>query len=265
MRVMDIAGTSAIVTGGASGLGAATVRALAAAGASVVILDLQEEAGHDLADELGDGTLFVRTDVTSEEQVATAVDAAEGPLRVAVNCAGIGSAGRTIGRDGSPGSLDAFRKVIEVNLIGTFNVIARAASAMAGTEALDHGERGVIVNTASIAAFDGQVGQAAYSASKGGIVGLTLPVARDLSSVGIRVNTIAPGIIGADPGSGGAASAMIAGLDERYVEALVGSVPFPKRLGYPSEYASLVLEIIRNGYLHGETIRMDGALRMGPR
>jgi NAD(P)-dependent dehydrogenase (short-subunit alcohol dehydrogenase family) len=256
MRVMDIAGTSAIVTGGASGLGAATVRALAAAGASVVILDLQEEAGHDLADELGDGTLFVRTDVTSEEQVATAVDAAESPLRVAVNCAGIGSAGRTIGRDGSPASLDAFRKVIEVNLIGTFNVIARAASSMAGTEALDHGERGVIVNTASIAAFDGQVGQAAYSASKGGIVGLTLPVARDLSSVGIRVNTIAPGIIDTN---------LLAGLPEEAIAQLEAGVPFPKRLGRPEEYASLVLEIVRNGYLNGETIRMDGALRMGPR
>jgi NAD(P)-dependent dehydrogenase (short-subunit alcohol dehydrogenase family) len=256
MRVMDIAGTGAIVTGGASGLGAATVRALAAAGASVVILDLQEEAGHDLADELGDGTLFVRTDVTSEEQVATAVDAAEGPLRVAVNCAGIGSAGRTIGRDGSPASLDAFRKVIEVNLVGTFNVIARAASAMAGTEALEHGERGVIVNTASIAAFDGQVGQAAYSASKGGIVGLTLPVARDLSSVGIRVNTIAPGIIDTN---------LLAGLPEEAIAHLEAGVPFPKRLGRPDEYASLVLEIVRNGYLNGETIRMDGALRMGPR
>ena len=256
MRVMDIAGTSAIVTGGASGLGAATVRALTAAGASVVILDLQEEAGHDLADALGDGTLFVRTDVTSEEQVATAVDTAEGPLRVAVNCAGIGSAGRTIGRDGSPASLDAFRTVIEVNLVGTFNVIARAASAMARTEPLEHGERGVIVNTASIAAFDGQIGQAAYSASKGGIVGLTLPVARDLSSVGIRVNTIAPGIIDTN---------LLAGLPEEAIAQLEAGVPFPKRLGRPEEYASLVMEIVRNGYLNGETIRMDGALRMGPR
>jgi NAD(P)-dependent dehydrogenase (short-subunit alcohol dehydrogenase family) len=256
ISVMDIVGTSAIVTGGASGLGAATVRALAAAGASVVILDLQEKAGHDLADALGDGTLFVRTDVTSEEQVATAVDAAEGPLRVAVNCAGIGSASRTIGRDGSPTSLDAFRTVIEVNLVGTFNVIARAASAMARTEPLEHGERGVIVNTASIAAFDGQIGQAAYSASKGGIVGLTLPVARDLSSVGIRVNTIAPGIIDTN---------LLAGLPEEAIAHLEAGVPFPKRLGRPDEYASLVMEIVRNGYLNGETIRMDGALRMGPR
>ena len=254
--VMDIAGTSAIVTGGASGLGAATVRALAGEGASVVILDLQEEAGHDLADELGDGTLFVRTDVTSEEQVQTAVDAAEGPLRIAVNCAGIGSAGRTIGRDGSPASLDAFRKVVEVNLVGTFNVITRAASVMAGTEPLEDGERGVIVNTASIAAFDGQIGQAAYSASKGGIVGLTLPVARDLSSVGVRINTIAPGIIDTN---------LLAGLPEDAIAQLEAGVPFPKRLGRPDEYASLVLEIVRNGYLNGETIRMDGALRMGPR
>jgi NAD(P)-dependent dehydrogenase (short-subunit alcohol dehydrogenase family) len=265
MRAMDIAGASAIVTGGASGLGAATVRVLTAAGASVTILDLQETAGHDLAAELGGGTLFVRTDVTSEDQVATAIDATEGPLRVAVNCAGIGSAGRTVDRDGSPASLDAFRATIEVNLVGTFNVIARAAAAMAATEPLEHGERGVIINTASIAAFEGQIGQAAYAASKGAIVGLTLPVARDLSSVGIRVNTIAPGIIFADPGSGGAESAMIGQLDERYVESLAATVPFPKRLGYPSEYASLVMEIVRNGYLNGETIRMDGALRMGPR
>ena len=256
MRGMDVAGSSAIVTGGASGLGAATVRALAAAGASVTILDLQEAAGHDLADELGDGTLFVRTDVTSEEQVATAVEAAEGPLRVAVNCAGIGTAGRTIGRDGSPASLDGFRTVIEVNLVGTFNVIARAASAMATTDPLEHGERGVIINTASIAAFEGQVGQAAYAASKGGIVGLTLPVARDLSPVGIRVNTIAPGIID---------TPLLAGLNEDFREALAAGVPFPKRLGTPEDYASLAMEIIRNGYLNGETIRMDGALRMAPR
>lgn len=256
MRGMDVAGSSAIVTGGASGLGAATVRALAAAGASVTILDLQEAAGHDLADQLGDGTLFVRTDVTSEEQVATAVEAAEGPLRVAVNCAGIGTAGRTIGRDGSPASLDAFRTVIEVNLVGTFNVIARSASAMATTDPLEHGERGVIINTASIAAFEGQVGQAAYAASKGGIVGLTLPVARDLSPVGIRVNTIAPGIID---------TPLLAGLNEDFREALAAGVPFPKRLGTPEDYASLAMEIVRNGYLNGETIRMDGALRMGPR
>jgi len=256
MRGMDVAGSSAIVTGGASGLGAATVRALAAAGASVTILDLQEAAGHDLADQLGDGTLFVRTDVTSEEQVATAVEAAEGPLRVAVNCAGIGTAGRTIGRDGSPASLDAFRTVIEVNLVGTFNVIARAASVMATTDPLEHGERGVIINTASIAAFEGQVGQAAYAASKGGIVGLTLPVARDLSPVGIRVNTIAPGIID---------TPLLAGLNEEFREALAAGVPFPKRLGTPEDYASLAMEIIRNGYLNGETIRMDGALRMAPR
>jgi NAD(P)-dependent dehydrogenase (short-subunit alcohol dehydrogenase family) len=256
MRGMDVAGSSAIVTGGASGLGAATVRALAAAGASVTILDLQEAAGHDLADQLGDGTLFVRTDVTSEEQVATAVEAAEGPLRVAVNCAGIGTAGRTIGRDGSPAALDAFRTVIEVNLVGTFNVIARAASAMATTDPLEHGERGVIINTASIAAFEGQIGQAAYAASKGGIVGLTLPVARDLSPVGIRVNTIAPGIID---------TPLLAGLNEDFREALAAGVPFPKRLGTPEDYASLAMEIVHNGYLNGETIRMDGALRMAPR
>lgn len=253
---MDISGTSAIVTGGASGLGAATVRALAAAGSSVTILDLSEEQGHALADELGDGTLFVRTDVTSAEQVATALEATEGPLRIAVNCAGIGSAGRTIDRDGAPGSLESFRTVIEVNLVGTFNVITQAASMMAATDPLEHGERGVIVNTASIAAFEGQIGQAAYSASKGGIVGMTLPIARDLSSVGIRVNTIAPGIID---------TPLLAGLKEEFRVALAAGVPFPKRLGTPEDYASLVLAIVGNGYLNGETVRLDGALRMAPR
>ncbi|MEN8234017.1 MAG: SDR family NAD(P)-dependent oxidoreductase [Actinomycetota bacterium] len=251
---MDLNATTAIVTGGASGLGAATARALAEAGASVTILDLQEEAGSGLAQEIGGS--FVRTDVTSTADVARAMSAAGGPLRVAVNCAGVGTPGRIVGRDGAPASLDTFRKVIDINLIGTFNVLSQAAAIMAGNEPLEHGERGVIVNTASVAAYEGQVGQAAYAASKAGIVGLTLPAARDLSSHGIRVNTIAPGIID---------TPLLAGLTEEFRVALAKAVPFPKRLGLPTDYASLVLEIVRNGYLNGETIRMDGALRMGPR
>jgi len=255
---MDINGTAAIVTGGASGLGAATTRALSAAGAAVTILDLQEEAGERLARELGGGTKFVRTDVTDGAAVeeAVAIAAADAPLRVAVNCAGIGDAQRTLGRDGSPADLERFRRVLEVNLVGTFNVIRHAAAVMARTDPLEHDERGVIVNTASVAAFEGQIGQAAYSASKGGIVGMTLPVARDLSSVGIRVNTIAPGIID---------TPLLAGLNEEYRKVLAAGVPFPKRLGRPEDYAELVLAILRIGYLNGEVIRLDGALRMPPK
>lgn len=253
---MDIKGSSALVTGGASGLGAATARALAGAGAVVTIADLNAEAGEALAAELGGR--FLRTDVTSVDEVDQVVEiAAEAaPLRVAVNCAGIGHAERTIHRDGAPADLDAFRRVLEVNLVGTFNVIARAASAMAATDPLEHGERGVIVNTASVAAFDGQIGQAAYSASKGGIVGMTLPVARDLSSVGIRVTTIAPGIFD---------TPLLGMLPEEHRQALAAGVPFPKRLGHPDDYAALVLHIVANGYLNGEVIRLDGALRMPPR
>jgi len=251
---MELHGSTAVVTGGASGLGAATARALANAGASVTILDREEAGGRAVADEIGGS--FVLTDVTSVSDVARAISHAGRPLRVAVNCAGVGTPGRVIDRDGSPASIEAFRAVVNVNLIGTFNVLAHAAAAMAENDPVEHGERGVIVNTASVAAYEGQVGQAAYAASKAGIVGLTLPAARDLSGVGIRVNTIAPGIID---------TPMLAGLTEEFRLSLAKSVPFPKRLGLPSDYASLVLEIVRNGYLNGETIRMDGALRMGPR
>lgn len=255
---MDVNRTAAVVTGGASGLGAATVRALASAGAEVTILDLQEDKADALIADVGSGAMFVRTDVTDPDQVAEAIGlASEGaPLRVTVNCAGIGTAARTLDREGHPASLDSFRKVIEVNLIGTFNVLSQAAAVMAKTDPLDYDERGVIVNTASVAAFEGQVGQAAYSASKGGVVGLTVPVARDLARNGIRVCTIAPGIID---------TPLLGGLNEEFREALAAGVPFPQRLGTPEDYASLVMEIVRNGYLNGEVIRLDGALRMQPR
>jgi len=255
---MDVNGAAAIVTGGASGLGAATTRALVSVGAVVTILDVQEDKGEALVAELGGGTQFVRTDVTDGDQVteAVALAAEPGPLRVAINCAGIGTAQRTVGSDGSPAPMDVFRRVIEINLIGTFNVLSKAAAAMAQTDPLGFGERGVIVNTASIAAFEGQVGQTAYSASKGGIVGLTVPAARDLARSGIRVNTIAPGIID---------TPLLGTLSEEFRAALATGVPFPQRLGASDDYASLVMEIIRNGYVNGETIRLDGALRMPPR
>lgn len=241
------------MTGGASGLGAATARALAAEGATVTILDLQDDLGTGLAESIGGR--YRNTDVTSVDAVETALSEA-GKFRVAVNCAGIGGARKTLGRDGEPHSLEAFRTVIDVNLVGTFNVLARAASVMARNEPLDHGERGVIINTASVAAYEGQIGQVAYAASKAGIVGLTLPAARDLASVGIRVNTIAPGIID---------TPLLAGVTPEFRRQLEASVPFPKRLGTPQDFASLVIEIVRNGYMNGETVRLDGALRMGPR
>ncbi|MFO7547796.1 MAG: SDR family NAD(P)-dependent oxidoreductase [Acidimicrobiia bacterium] len=254
---MELANTSAIVTGGASGLGAATVRRLAAAGAVVVIADLQGEKGATLATEVGG--VFVSTDVTDEEQVRGAVLAAveAGPLRSLVNCAGIGPPARTLDRDGRPHDLGHFEQVVRINLIGTFNTIRLAAVEMAGLDPVDkHGSRGAIVNTASVAAFDGQIGQAAYSASKGGVVGMTLPIARDLSSVGIRVNTIAPGLID---------TPLLAGLPEPARESLAQQVLFPKRLGRPDEYAELAYVLLTHDYLNGETIRMDGGIRMGPR
>jgi NAD(P)-dependent dehydrogenase (short-subunit alcohol dehydrogenase family) len=258
---MDINGVAAVVTGGASGLGAATARRLVAAGAKVAIMDLdrQQENADKLIAELGsENAIFTPADVTNPEQVEAAVAAAAelGPLRVAANCAGIGWAERTIARDGSPANLDPFKTIINVNLIGTFNVIRLAASAMSKTEPLEHGERGAIVNTASVAAFDGQIGQAAYSASKGGIVGMTLPIARDLSPVGIRVCTICPGIMD---------TPLLGLLPEDQRAALGQGVLFPKRLGTPDDFAGLVLEIARNGYLNGETIRLDGGLRMPPK
>ena len=256
MQSFDVA---AVVSGGASGLGEATTRALAARGAAVTIVDLNEERGTALASELGGHTTFVRTDVTDEAQVAAAIADATGkdrPLRVAVNCAGIGWAQRTVGKGNTAHDLDPFLRTIQVNLVGTFNVLRLAAAAMAATEPEEDGERGVVVNTASIAAFDGQIGQIAYAASKGGIVGMTLPAARDLSSVGVRVCTIAPGLVD---------TPLLAGLPEEARTALANGIPFPKRLGRPDDFAQLALGIIEHGYLNGETIRMDGALRMAPR
>lgn len=251
---MQLDDTSAIVTGGASGLGAATARALAGRGARVFALDLQ--AGIDGAEAV-DGVHYVATDVTSEDQVAAAVEqAAEGgPLRTVVNCAGIGPSARILGKKGSH-DLELFRSVLSVNLVGTFNVLTLAAARIAETEPDEQGQRGVIVNTASVAAYDGQVGQAAYSASKGGIVSLTLPAARDLAQHGIRVCTIAPGIV---------ETPMLATVSEEFRAGLAAGVPFPQRLARPDEYASLALAIIDHDYLNGEVIRMDGALRMAPR
>jgi NAD(P)-dependent dehydrogenase (short-subunit alcohol dehydrogenase family) len=258
---MDIRGTSAIVTGGASGLGEATARLLTERGARVVVLDMQDAAGETLAKELGG--IFAHADVTKTDEVTAAVEAAKelGPLRSLVNCAGIGWASRTIGRDGSYESahnLDAFSRVIAINLIGTFNCVRLAATAMSQTEPLVDGERGAIVNTASLAAFDGQIGQAAYSASKGGVVGMTLPIARDLAVVGVRINTIAPGLIDTPIYGSGEAS-------EDFKAKLKRDVVFPDRLGHPAEFASLATELITNSYMNGETIRIDGAARLQPK
>jgi NAD(P)-dependent dehydrogenase (short-subunit alcohol dehydrogenase family) len=256
MKNFDVA---ALVSGGASGLGAATTRALVARGAAVTILDLQEDRGQALAAELGGDTTFVRTDVTDEASVQAAVaeaGAKDRPLRIAVNCAGIGWAQRTVGRTGEPHDLGAFTRTVMINLVGTFNVLRLAAAAMSATEPGEDGERGVIVNTASIAAYDGQIGQIAYAASKGGIVGMTLPAARDLAGVGVRVVTIAPGLVD---------TPLLAGLPEEARTALAAGIPFPKRLGRPADFAELALAVIEHAYLNGEVIRMDGALRMAPR
>lgn len=259
MPRMNIDGSSAIVTGGASGIGEATARQLAAAGCKVVIADLNEERGQQVAGEIGG--VFVKCDVTSTEDADAAVAAAGelGPLRVCINSAGVGNPGRTIDRSNTPLDLDKFSMVIRINLIGTFNVLSRAAAAMAQTEALDEdGSRGVIVNMASCAAFDGQIGQASYSASKGGVVGMTLPIARDLSAVGVRVNTIAPGLIDTPIyGEGEASDAFKAHLGQ--------SVLFPKRLGSGEELAFAVMECVTNPYLNAEVIRLDGGIRMPPK
>ena len=258
---MNIEGTSAVVTGGASGLGEATVRLLADRGAKVVVADLQADRGEPLAKEVGGS--FVRTDVTVTDQIVAAVDRARelGPLWSLVNCAGIGWAMRTIGKDGEYSSahdLGAYRRVIEVNLIGTFDCIRIAATAMSHNEPDEDGQRGAIVNTASVAAEDGQIGQAAYSSSKGGIVGLTLPAARDLAPVGIRVNTILPGLIDTPIyGSG-------AGADQ-FKERLGAGVLFPKRLGLSSEFARLALELLTNDYMNAECVRLDAGIRMQPK
>jgi NAD(P)-dependent dehydrogenase (short-subunit alcohol dehydrogenase family) len=253
---MDIGNSVALVTGGASGLGLATVRRLHADGAGVVIVDLPSSQGEMVAKELGDRVLFAAADVTDADGVERALDAAAtlGPLRITVNCAGIGNAARTVGKSG-PFPLAAFTKVVTVNLIGTFNVIRLAAHRMSELDEVD-GERGVIVNTASVAAFEGQIGQAAYSASKGGIVGMTLPIARDLASLRIRVNTIAPGLF---------RTPLFAGLPDEAIAALEAQVPHPARLGDPTEYAALAAHIVENPMLNGETIRLDGAIRMTPR
>jgi NAD(P)-dependent dehydrogenase (short-subunit alcohol dehydrogenase family) len=246
-----------IVTGGASGLGGATTRTLAAAGGKVVIADVQADKGEALAQELGAAARFVKCDVTSEADgnATIAAAAALGTLRGLVNCAGIGGAEKTIGKDG-PHRLETFARTISVNLIGTFNMIRLAADAMAKLDPLAEGERGVIVNTASVAAFDGQIGQAAYSASKGGIVGMTLPIARDLARNGIRCVTIAPGLF---------ETPMMQSLPPDVQESLGRQVPFPSRLGKPAEYAALVQHIVTNVMLNGETIRLDGAIRMQPK
>ena len=256
---MEIAGTAAVVTGGASGLGEATVRRLVGAGARVVILDRDTAKGEALAKELGASAAYSPTDVANAGDVAAAIELAGSmaPLRIAVNCAGVGWAGRVVARDGTPHDLDLYSTVISINLIGTFNVLRLSAAAMAAAEPTESSERGVIVNTASIAAFDGQIGQIAYASSKAGVVGLTLPAARDLASVGVRVVTIAPGTFD---------TPMLAMLPETARQALAAGIPFPQRLGDPdTDYAALVEHIVQNSYLNGETIRLDGALRMPPK
>jgi NAD(P)-dependent dehydrogenase (short-subunit alcohol dehydrogenase family) len=251
-------GAAVIVSGGASGLGAATVRRLIAGGARAVIADRDEARGQALARELGSAAVFAKTDVTSSEDVQAALETASklGPVRVAVSCAGVGWARRTLERDGTPHDLEVFRTVIGVNLVGTFNVLRLAASVMARNEPNQDGERGVIVNTASVAAFDGQIGQIAYAASKAGVAGMTLPAARDLAPVGVRVLTIAPGIF---------ETPMLGQLPEEARQALLKNVVFPKRLGQPSDYAALVAHMVENAYLNGETVRIDASLRMPPK
>ena len=253
-----IDGSAAIVTGGASGLGEATVRSLAARGAVVTICDRDEARGVALARELGPTTRFVACDVTdpAQAEAAVAVACAELPLRISVNCAGIGDAARTVARNGLAHDHDRYVRVITINLIGTFNTMVHAAADIAKGEPAEDGERGVIVNTASIAAYDGQIGQLAYAASKGGVVAMTLPAARDLSSVGIRVCAIAPGLMD---------TPLLGLLPEDARRALGEGIPFPKRLGQPPDFAALAVHIIENRYLNGEVIRIDGALRMPPR
>ena len=261
LAAMDINGTSGIVTGAASGIGAAVARQLTKRGTAVVVADLQEEKGTALAEEIG--ATFVKVDVTNTDDIVAAVETAEslGTFRVLVNSAGIGWAERTVGKDGtfeSAANLDAFRKVVAINLIGTFDCIRIAATAMSRTEPSETGERGAIVNLASVAAFDGQIGQAAYSASKGGVVGMTLPVARDLAASGVRLNTVAPGLIDTPIyGEGEESEAFKAKLEQ--------GVLFPKRLGRPDELASMVLECLTNSYMNAATVRVDGGIRMPPK
>ena len=252
---MRVEGTAAIVTGGGSGLGAAAARRLAAEGAKVALFDVNREAAQAVAQEIG-GLAVACNVADADSAVAAFAQArdAHGPARIAVNCAGVATPGKVLGRDG-PLALDTFRRVVEVNLIGTFNILRLAADDMATLEPLEDGERGVVVNTASIAAFDGQIGQAAYASSKGGVASLTLPVARELARSGIRVVTIAPGLF---------LTPMMLGLPQEAQDSLAASVPFPRRLGNPAEYAALVHHVCTNTMLNGETIRLDGALRMAP-
>jgi NAD(P)-dependent dehydrogenase (short-subunit alcohol dehydrogenase family) len=254
---MDIAGISAVVTGGASGLGLATARRLVKGGASVVLLDLEGSAGADAADELGGGTRFVAGDVRTEEGVTPALEQAEelGPLRAVVHCAGRGHAMRVLQRDGSPGSLEDYSSIIALNLIGSFNVLRLAAARMARTDAVD-GERGAIVLTASVAAFEGQIGQIPYASSKAGVVGMTLVAARDLATKQIRVATIAPGIFD---------TPLLGRLPQEVRDSLGRMVPHPSRLGAPDEFGALAVHVLENPMINGETIRLDGAIRMAPR
>jgi NAD(P)-dependent dehydrogenase (short-subunit alcohol dehydrogenase family) len=253
---MEITGHAAIVTGGASGLGAATARALAAAGGKVSVFDINEKAADEVASEIGG--IAVACDVADSASAEAAIKqaaGAHGPARILVNCAGVGPAKRIVGREG-PMPLADYERVIRINLIGTFNMMRLSAAGMQPLEPFADGERGVIISTASVAAFEGQIGQAAYSSSKGGVAALTLPAAREFAQFGVRVLAIAPGIFG---------TPMLRALPQEVQDSLGASVPFPKRLGSPSEYAALVLHCIRNGYLNGEIIRLDGALRMAPR
>jgi NAD(P)-dependent dehydrogenase (short-subunit alcohol dehydrogenase family) len=254
---MRIEGISALVTGGASGLGLGTARRLAEAGANVVVVDLPRSDGDKIAAELGENVRFVPADVTSPEQLQAAVDAAReaGPLRAVVHCAGIGNAIRVVAKDGAPGELEGFERVVKVNLIGSYNALRLGAAAMAANEPVD-GERGVIVMTASVAAYEGQIGQIAYSASKAGVVGMTIVAARDLASKSIRVNTIAPGLMD---------TPLFATLREDVRRSLAATIPNPQRFGTTDEYAQTAQFIIENGYINGETIRLDGAIRMAPR
>jgi len=257
---MNISGQAALVTGAGSGLGEAVARALAAQGARVALLDINEAGAQRVAADIGaDRALALRCDITDAASVTAALDAAtaaHGPARVLMNIAGIGSAKRIVQRDGSPAPLEDFERVVRINLIGTYNVTRLAASRIVALDPLADGERGVIVNTASVAAFDGQVGQEAYSASKGGIVGMTLPLARDLAQFGVRVCTIAPGLF---------ATPLMKELPEEVQQNFAASIPFPKRLGQPEEFAALAAHIVSNTHLNGEVIRLDGALRMAPR
>lgn len=255
---METKGMVALVTGGASGLGEATARLFVKCGARVSLLDLSEEAGQKVASDLGDAAIFCKADVTSEESVKAAIDRTTkqfGTIHAAVNCAGVGIPSKVLSKKGMM-PLDQFSKVIQINLVGTMNVIRLAAEQINKNEPGEDGEKGVIINTASVAAYEGQIGQAAYSASKAGVIGLTLPVAREFASYGIRVVTIAPGLF---------ETPMLASVKDDIREALGNSVPFPKRLGHPEEYAALAKHIIENRMLNGETIRLDGAIRMQPR